>query len=47
MTASKRCGSTGLERSLCMMELIVADLRANHNWADTEISRIQAGVGQS
>ena len=47
MSASKRCGSTTTERSACMIELILADLRANYHDIGGGISSIKAGAGMS
>ncbi|MET0245407.1 MAG: hypothetical protein ABW182_01540 [Sphingomonas sp.] len=48
MSASKRCGSTRIERSACMIELILDDIRANYGAiGGGGITSIKAGVGMS
>ena len=48
MSASKPCGATEIERSACMIELILADLRANYREVGGGgITRIEAGAGMS
>lgn len=32
MSASKACGDSNLERSLCMMELMIEDIRKTYDW---------------
>lgn len=48
MSASKPCGTTRIERSACMIELILDDIKANYSAiGGGGITSIKAGVGMS
>ncbi|MEH3038607.1 MAG: hypothetical protein PGN21_00845 [Sphingomonas paucimobilis] len=47
MSASKPCGTSEMERSACMVELILADLKANYTAIGGGITSIKAGPGMS
>ncbi len=44
---SRPCGTGELERSACMIELILTDLRANYTAIGGGITSIKAGPGMS
>ena len=48
MPAAKRCGNTEIERSTCMIELILDDVKTNYKEVGGGgITNIRAGVGMS
>ncbi len=47
MNVSKPCGISEMERSACMLELILADLKANYTAVGGGITSIKAGPGMS
>jgi hypothetical protein len=47
MPAAKPCGDSEIERSTCMIELILADLKANYHHIGGGITSIKAGTSMS